>query len=79
MEAFETTLTGSDGTIDGIVTHIAREAYQFTSLDKTLRLTIARHSNGKWVRLSGSEPYLSGWINELSKKIATHSRVAHKH
>jgi len=70
MEAFETTLTGSDGNIDGIVTHISKEAYHFASLDNTLQLTIAKNIDGKWVRLSGSEPYFSGWLDELSERIA---------
>ncbi len=72
MEAFETTLTGSDGNIDGIVTHISSQAYQFTSLDDALHLTIVKNEQGKWVRLSGSEPYFSGWVDELSENIAAH-------
>lgn len=69
MEAFETTLTGSDGTIAGIVMQLNKEAYQFTSLDDTLHLTIAKDEDGKWTRLSGSEPYFSGWVDELIEKV----------
>ena len=72
MEAFETTLTGSDGNIDGIVTQLSNQAYQFTSLDDALHLTIVKNEHSKWVRLSGSEPYLSGWVDELSENIAAH-------
>jgi len=79
MEAFETTLTGSDGRIDGIVTHISKEAYHFASLDDALHLTIAKNTDGKWVRLSGSEPYFSGWLDELSESIAAHPAPAKTH
>ena len=70
MEAFETTLTGSDGAIAGIVTQLSKEAYQFTSFDDALHLTIAKDEHGKWTRLSGSEPYFSGWVDELVEKVA---------
>ncbi len=76
METFETTLTGSDGNIDGIVTHISKEAYQFTSLDNSLQLTIAKAPKGKWIRLSGTEPYLSGWVDELCEAIAAKGKPA---
>lgn len=74
MEAFETTLTGSDGLIDGIVKPISHssfdEVYQFISLDETLYLTIAKDYTGKWIRITGSEPYFSGWVDELAEHIA---------
>ena len=74
MEALETTLTGSDGLVDGIVSPLANtpytEAYQFISLDDTLHLTIAKDTHGKWIRVNGTEPYFSGWVDELADKIA---------
>ncbi len=79
MEIFETALTGSDGLIDGIVTSIIdtanNEVYQFTSLDGSLYLTITRDETGKWIRIAGSDPYFSGWTDELSEKI-THSTTS---
>ena len=74
MEPFETTLTGSNGKVDGIVKPVKHasfnEIYQFTSLDDSLHLTIAKDYTGKWIRVSGSEPYFSGWVDELSGNIA---------
>jgi hypothetical protein len=72
-EQFETTLTGSDSPIDGIVTPITQngsgEAYEFKSLDDSLHLIIAKDDNGKWKRVDGTVPYLSGWTDELVKQI----------
>ena len=80
MESFETTLTGSDGVIDGVVTPVNhasfKDIYQFTSLDDQLHLTIAKDYTGKWIRVAGSEPYFSAWVNELSEHVAAyHSTV----
>jgi len=75
METFETTLTGSDGNITGLVKQLSKEAYQFTSIDGTLYLTIAKNEHGKWVRLSGSEPYFSGWVDELTEKISAQPKT----
>jgi hypothetical protein len=75
MEAFETTLTGSDGNIAGIVTQLGKEAYQFTSVDDTLHLTIAKDEDGKWTRISGTEPYFSGWVDELTESITAHAKT----
>ena len=77
MEAFETTLTGSDGNVAGIVTQLSKEAYQFTSFDDALHLIIAKDEDGKWTRLSGSEPYFSGWVDELIENITTHTKLLH--
>jgi hypothetical protein len=84
MESFETTLTGSDGTVDGIVTPVNhasfKDIYQFTSLDSSLHLTIAKDYTGKWIRVTGSEPYFSGWVDELSEHIAAyHTATKTKH
>lgn len=73
MESFETTLTGSDGSIDGMVDQIVdpsfKETYQFTSLDDSLHLIIGKDFTGKWSRIAGTEPYFSGWVDELAEKI----------
>jgi hypothetical protein len=75
MEPFETTLTGSDGLVDGIVTQVSHasfnEVYHFAALDETLQLTIAKDYTGKWIRVTGSEPYFSGWVDELAEHIIT--------
>jgi hypothetical protein len=75
MESFETTLTGSDGLVDGLVTPVTHasfnEIYQFTSLDDSLHLTIAKDYSGKWIRVTGSEPYFSGWVDELAEQITS--------
>lgn len=74
MEAqFTAQLTGSDGTVDGIVQHKThggyRNAYQFTSIDDTLHLVITKDADGFWKRIDGTEPYLSGWVDELVEQI----------
>lgn len=72
MEAFETTLTGSDGQISGIVTPVkfpgSKQAFQFTSLDGSLHLTIALENNNTWIRIAGTTPYFPGWVEELAEK-----------
>ena len=70
---FQATLTGSDSQIEGIVTEIYYDgygqAYEFKSIDGTLHLIITKDSDGKWIRIDGTEPYLSGWIEELAMQI----------
>ena len=66
-------LTGSDSAVDGIV-HIINfdgfdNAYEFESIDNSLHLIIAKDDDGKWLRLAGTEPYLSGWVDELAQQI----------
>ncbi|WP_448699127.1 hypothetical protein ACFGVR_19435 [Mucilaginibacter sp. AW1-3] len=75
MEAFETTLTGSDGNIAGVVTQLSKEAYQFISIDGALHLTVTKNEDGKWIRLAGSEPYFSGWVDELIEKVAAQPKA----
>ena len=62
------------GLIDGIVTPINYagygKAYEFMSIDGTLHLVIAKDKNGKWQRVDGTEPYFSGWIDELLEQVA---------
>lgn len=73
MEAFETVLTGTDNQIDGLVSTItqadANKVYTFSSIDGTLDLVIAKDENGNWQRISSTEPYLSGWVDELGDQI----------
>lgn len=76
MEVFETILTGTDGPIDGLVNTLTQpdaiKQYIFSSLDGSLNLTIAKDDDGNWKRLSGTEPYLSGWTEELGDQIDRH-------
>ncbi|PWK79119.1 hypothetical protein LX99_01575 [Mucilaginibacter oryzae] len=69
-QQFEATLTGTDGIIDGFAQAVSTdaypEAYEFKSIDETLHLVIARESDGAWIRIAGTEPYLSSWIDELA-------------
>ena len=68
------TLTGSDSTIEGMAKAIAdpdhSSVYEFLSTDETLHLVIARDADGNWVRVGGTEPYLSGWVDELAEQVA---------
>ena len=69
-QQFEATLTGTDSLIDGVAQQVNRagynEAYEFKSLDETLHLVIAKDTDGEWIRIEGTEPYLSSWIDELA-------------
>jgi hypothetical protein len=73
-EQFEATLTGTDGPVDGIVNPLTlknySQTYEFKSLDDTLHLVIAMDNKGRWQRIDGTEPYLSGWDDELAEQIA---------
>ncbi|WP_184550294.1 hypothetical protein [Mucilaginibacter sp. FT3.2] len=73
-QQIDVTLTGTDSTIEGAAYPIAygdkANAYEFKSIDGTLHLIIARDADGEWVRLAGTEPYLSSWIDELAEQIA---------
>jgi hypothetical protein len=73
-EQFDAMLTGSDYIIEGMVTPIYLkdyiQAYEFQSIDGTLHLVIAMDTRGKWIRVDGTEPYLSGWVDELVDQIA---------
>jgi hypothetical protein len=72
-EQFEATLTGSDSIIDGIVTPVMYAmygcAYDFQSLDGTLHLVIGKDKRGRWERIDGTEPYFSGWVDELAEQV----------
>jgi len=72
-QQFAAILTGSDASVDGIVNRIDFEgypAYEFESIDNSLHLIIAKDDKGKWIRLAGTEPYLSAWVDELAGQIA---------
>jgi len=73
--SFETKLSSPDGSIDGIVYKMNNNgaAWEFKSIDGTVYLTIARDSDGNWMRTGGTEPYLSSWTEELVKKVVNHS------
>lgn len=72
-ENIQATLTGSDGPVSGTAKSINysgfSKAYEFLSTDETLHLIIALNDSGKWVRVAGTDPYLSGWIGELAEQI----------
>jgi len=72
-DQFEAFLTGSDNAVEGIVTPIVcagyGTAYEFKSIDGTLHLVIAKDEDGHWVRVDGTEPYFSGWIDELLEQV----------
>ncbi len=73
-QQFDAILTGSDSPVEGIVTQVNYDDYghcwDFKSIDGTLRLVIARDENGMWIRVAGTEPYLSGWVDELAEHIS---------
>jgi hypothetical protein len=73
-EQFEATLTGTDGPVDGVVNPVNfknySQAYEFKSWDGTLHLVIATDNKGRWQRIDGTEPYLSGWVDELAEQVA---------
>jgi hypothetical protein len=72
-QQFAAILTGSDSSVDGIVNQINFDefsnAYEFKSIDNSLHLIVAKNDDGKWVRLAGTEPYLSSWVDELAQQI----------
>ncbi len=73
MEVFEISLTGTDGQIDGLVNTVNEadtvKQYIFSSFDGSLVLIIAKGDDGNWKRVSSTEPYLSGWADELGGQI----------
>jgi hypothetical protein len=67
------TLTGSDTPVEGLARQIIlpgyTDVYDFLSTDETLHLVIGRTANGDWERLDGTDPYFSGWVDELAEQI----------
>lgn len=72
-QQFEAILTGTDTSIEGTVTQLNHdefgEVYQFISDDDTLHLIVTRDEHGHWIRVAGTDPYLSGWVDELAEQI----------
>ncbi|WP_214070290.1 hypothetical protein [Mucilaginibacter sp. dw_454] len=72
-QQFKATLTGTDGPVNGTITHITFEghkrAYRFDAVDDTLHLVIAPDENGNWQKVAGTEPYLFGWVDEMAEQI----------
>ena len=74
-QQFDAVLTGSDTSVNGIVTEINTGTYEFNALDESLQLTISRDAKGHWTRIAGSEPYLSGWVDELAEQIQLATKI----
>lgn len=76
-QQFDATLTGTDSEIDGTAQRVTRpdypNAYEFKSIDGTLHLVIGKDRDGEWIRLDGTEPYLSSWIDELAEQAVSHT------
>ncbi|WP_114937839.1 hypothetical protein [Mucilaginibacter endophyticus] len=76
-QQFDATLTGTDSEIDGTAQQITHadysEAFEFRSVDGTLHLVIAKDEDGEWIRIDGTEPYLSSWIDELAEQATSHA------
>jgi hypothetical protein len=72
-QQFEAVLTSPDTPVDGIVTKVHyngfTDAYDFKSIDGTVHLVIIKDDDGNWLRIAGTEPYLSGWVDELADQI----------
>lgn len=79
MENFETNLAGTDGLIDGVVSTTMHpdsgQHYTFSSIDGSLEIEIFK-DHGQWKRVSSTEPYLSGWIDELGDQVDQHNSPA---
>lgn len=71
---FDAVLTGSDSLINGKVDYTNftgfTDVYEFNSFDDTLHLVIGKDNDGEWVRIKGTEPYLSSWVGELAEQVA---------
>ena len=74
-QQFDAVLTGSDSDVNGIVTPHANGTYEFNSLDESLQLVIARNEDGQWERIAGTDPYFSGWIDQLVEQIKETIRI----
>jgi len=72
-QPFNAVLTGTDNAIGGIAKQTSAygsaDTWQFDAADDSLRLVITRDHHGVWHRVTGSEPYLSGWTDELAEQI----------
>jgi len=72
-QPIDVTLTGSDYDVAGTAKLVRypgySDVYEFTSDDDTLHLIIGRDTNGDWRRIAGTDPYFSGWVDELAEQI----------
>lgn len=72
-QEFDVILTGSDGPVEGVARKIPQnghaDAYDFQSLDGTIHLIVAKQ-DGEWVRIGGTDPYFTGWPDELIDQIS---------
>jgi precorrin-6B methylase 1 len=69
----DVTLTGSDSPVEGLanlITYDGHAAYEFQSTDETLHLIIKKDANGQWHRVAGTDPYFSGWVDELAEQVS---------
>ncbi|RYE31003.1 MAG: hypothetical protein EOP42_11280 [Sphingobacteriaceae bacterium] len=80
METFETNLAGTDGLINGLVSNITHQdlgrLFTFSSIDGSMVMEIYKDETGHWKRAGGTDPYLSGWIDELGDQIDQHNSPA---
>jgi hypothetical protein len=71
-QQFEAILTGTDTLVDGLAGKIDYAGYdnvwEFKSIDGEVHLVIAKDDEGNWVRIAGTEPYLSSWVDELAEQ-----------
>lgn len=72
-QQFKASLTGTEGPVVGTIkpTHFGGydKAYQFDSIDDSLHLVIALDQEGNWQKVAGTEPYLFGWVDEMTEQI----------
>ncbi|MFD0793826.1 hypothetical protein ACFQZX_09365 [Mucilaginibacter litoreus] len=74
-EEFDAVLTGTDTPVNGTVVETAAGVYTFKAIDESIELTIAHNEDGNWERIAGSEPYLSGWVDELAEQIQINNKL----
>ncbi|GAB2690000.1 hypothetical protein GCM10027037_11120 [Mucilaginibacter koreensis] len=77
-QEFEAILTGSDSQIEGNVVRTNADnfgdVYKFTSFDGSLELVIAKNEGTNWERVAGTDPYFSGWVDELAEQIESNKQ-----
>lgn len=70
---FDVKLTGSDTIVEGTASAINypgySQAWEFKATDETIHLIIGRNAHGQWERIGGSDPYFSGWADELAEQV----------
>ena len=77
-QIFEAFLSGTENKVDGIARPVSvagyTTPYDFKSIDGRLHILIGKDESENWVRIGGTEPYFSSWVNELAQQIAKHKR-----